>query len=140
MLEVARVVDARDRVLDEVLLLRDLGDQHVVLVVARDGDDHVGAHDAGALQHPQLGCVAVLDRVLELLLDRQVAVAVGLDQRDLVALADQLAGEVPAHLAGAGDDDVHQPASSGDRRSPITASVSMSIATWVGQTVCRPCC
>ena len=87
-------------------------DQHVVLVVAGDRHDHVGAHDAGALEHPQLGRVAVLDVVLELLLDDQVAVAVGLDQGHLVTLADQLAREVPPDLAGAGDDDVHQEAAS----------------------------
>ena len=85
----------------EVLLLGDLADQHVVLVVAGDGDHEVGALDAGALEHPQLGRVAVLDGVLELLLDDQVAAALGLDQRHLVALAEQLAREVPADLAGA---------------------------------------
>ena len=56
--------------LDAVLLARHLADQDVVLVVAGDGDHEVGALDAGALEHPQLGAVAVLDRVLELLLDR----------------------------------------------------------------------
>ena len=59
--------------------MRHLADQHVVLVVAGDGDHEVGALDAGALEHPQLGGVAVLDGVLELLLDRQVAAAVVLD-------------------------------------------------------------
>ena len=65
--------DARDDAVAEVLLLGDLADQHVVLVVAGDRDDEVGALDAGALEHPQLGRVAVLRGVLELLLDRQVA-------------------------------------------------------------------
>ena len=51
--------------------------------------------------------VPVLDGVLELLLDDAVAGVVGLDQRDLAVLRDQLAGEVPADLAGAGDDHVH---------------------------------
>ena len=73
---VSRVVDARDDPVDEVLLLRDLADQHVVLVVAGHRDHHVGARDPGALEDPELRGVAVLDVVLELLLDGQVAVAV----------------------------------------------------------------
>ena len=81
--------------------------EDVVLVVAGDGDHEVGALDARALEHPQLGAVAVLDGVLELLLDAQVARAVALDERDLVALGDQLAREVEADLAAADDEDVH---------------------------------
>ena len=81
VIEVARVVDAGDDPLAEVLLLRDLADQQVVLVVAGDRDHEVGALDAGALEHPQLGGVAVLDGVLELLLDGQVAAPVLLDRR-----------------------------------------------------------
>ena len=81
VLEVPRVVDAGDDPLAEVLLLGDLADQQVVLVVAGDRDHEVGALDARALEHPQLGGVAVLDGVLELLLDGQVAAAVLLDAR-----------------------------------------------------------
>ena len=104
---VARVVDPGDDPLDHVLLFGDLADQHVVLVVAGHRDHHVGALDAGPLEHPELGGVAVGDVVLELLLDRQVAAAVALDHRHLVLLFEQLAGQVPADLAGADDDDVH---------------------------------
>ena len=87
-------------------------------------------------EHPELGGVAVGDVVLELLLDGQVAAAVVLDHRHLVFLFEQLAGQVPAHLARADDDDVHQETS---RTAPSrTALSSMSIATRVGQTVCRP--
>ena len=107
VLEVARVVDAGDDPLDAVLLLGHLADQDVVLVVAGDRDHQVGALDARALEHPQLGRVAVLDGVLELLLDDAVARVVGLDQRHLAVLGDQLAREVPPDLAGAGDDHVH---------------------------------
>src|SRR6185295_8765478 len=92
--------------LAEVLLLGDLADQQVVLVVAGDGHDEVGALDARALEHPQLGGVAVLDGVLELLLDGQIAAPVLLDAGDLMALLQQLAREVPADLPRAGDDDV----------------------------------
>src|SRR5207245_736001 len=103
----------------------------VILVVARDGNDEVGALDAGTLEDPQLGGVAVLDGVLELLLDRQVAAPVVLQQRHLVTLGDELAGQVPAHLAAAGDDHVHQETSRTDLNS--------AIAALVGQMVCSPC-
>ena len=119
VLEVARVVAARDDPRDAVLLARDLADQDVVLVVAGDGDHEVGALDPGALQHPQLGAVAVLDAVLELLLDDRVAVLVGLDDRHLVPLLDQLPREVPADLAGADDQDVHRLA-----RDPFEADLA----------------
>ena len=76
VLQVAGVVAAGDDPLAEVLLLGDLADEDVVLVVAGDRHDEVGALDAGALEHPQLGAVAVLDGVLELLLDAQVGAPV----------------------------------------------------------------
>ena len=118
----------------EVLLLGHLADEDVVLVVAGDRDHEVGALDAGALEHPQLGRIAVLDGVLELFLDGQVASARGLDQRDLVVLADQLAGQVAPDLAGAGDDRVHAYSSTG-----ASARSNISIACLVGEIVCRPC-
>ena len=124
VLAVTRVVDARDDALDEVLLPRDLADEHVVLVVAGDRDDEVGALDAGALEHPQLGAVAVLGGVLELVLDRQVAIAALLDQRDLVALVEQLAREVQPDLAASDDDRVHQLALA----RPASACSNISIA------------
>src|SRR4051794_37765421 len=108
VLEVPRVVDAGDDALDEVLLLGDLADEHVVLVVAGDRDDEVRALDARALEHPQLGRVAVLHRMLELLLDDEVAAPLALDERDLLALVDELARQVPADLAAADDEDIHQ--------------------------------
>src|SRR5215211_40460 len=64
VLHVPRVVAAGDDLLDAVLLARDLADEDVVLVVAGDRDDHVGTLDPGSLEHPQLGPVAVLGRVL----------------------------------------------------------------------------
>ena len=103
---VPRVVDPGDDPVDQVLLLRHLADQHVVLVVAGHRDHHVGARDPRPLQHPELRRVPVLDVVLELLLDRQVPVPVVLDHGHLVTLVEQLPGQVPADLAGPGDDDV----------------------------------
>ena len=76
------------------------------------------------------------DGVLELLLDDPVAAVVGLDQRDLSVLGDQLSGEVPADLAGPGDDHVH--------RVPVplqgasTTCSACSIACCVGQIVVQP--
>ena len=67
---VPRVVDPGDDPVDVVLLLRDLADQDVVLVVAGDGDHHLGPADAGPIEDPEFGCVAVLDVVLEFLLDQ----------------------------------------------------------------------
>src|SRR4051794_33970887 len=134
VVEVAGVVDAGDDPLAEVLLLGHLADEEVVLVVARDRDHEVGALDPRALEHPQLGGVAVLDRVLELLLDGQVAAAVLLDHRHLVALVDELASEVPADLAGAGHDHVQA-----GHQLPNAAVVSCSIAICVGQIVRTPC-
>src|SRR5690606_37888239 len=67
-----------------------------------------------------------------LLLDDQVAPAVLLDERDLVVLLDELAGEVPADLAAAADDHVHQPATPSARSNSV-------IANCVGQIVSSPC-
>src|SRR5204863_6626711 len=107
------------------------------LVVARDGDQHLGALDARALHDPQLGAVAVLGLMLELLLYGGEARRVGLDQRDLVTLGAELAPEVESDLPGADDDHVHQLISATSPFSP-TASSSMSIAFCVGHTVDRP--
>src|SRR6185436_14072371 len=77
--------------------------------------------------------------VLELLLDGQVAAAVLLEHRHLVPLLEQLPREVPADLAGAGDDDVQPGHQVTDSASLSAARSSCSIAIWVGQIVCRPC-
>src|SRR5436190_3181075 len=132
VLQVPRVVDAGDDALDEVLLLGHLAHEDVVLVVARHRDHEVGALDARPLEHPQLRRVAVLHRVLELLLDDQVAAPVALDERDLLALVDELAGQVPADLASADDQDVHQ-------LSRSRAWRNMSMAPCVGEIVSMPC-
>ena len=64
--------------------------------------------DAGALEHEELGRVAVDDDVLELVLEPLEAVAALLDERHLVAGAQQAAREVRADLPAACDQDVHQ--------------------------------
>src|SRR5262249_9395483 len=138
VLQVPRVVAARDDPLDAVLLARHLADQDVVLVVAGDGDQHLAPLYACPLHHPELGAVAVLRLVLELLLDGGESPRVLPAQRDLVALGAQLATKVQADLAGPDDDHVHQPTSTGSL-SPMTAPSSISIAFCVGHTVDSPC-
>ena len=63
-----------DHALDAVVLARDLAHDDVVLVVSRHGDDQLGTFDAAALEHHQLGRVAVLGDVLELLLEQAIAI------------------------------------------------------------------
>ena len=105
---VARVVHARDRRLDAVAVARELADDDVVLVVARDRDDDVGRPlDAGALEHEELGGVTAVHLVLELRLEHVEAHRPLLDQRHLVAVADQRPRQVRAHLAAACDQEVH---------------------------------
>ena len=82
---VARIVDARDHLLDAVLLARELADDQVVLVVAGQRRHDVRRpRDPGALEHEDLGRVAEQRLVLELLLEPLEAVAPLLDQRHLV--------------------------------------------------------
>ena len=140
---VARVVDARDHLRDAVVLARHLADDHVVLVVSRDGDDEVRRpRDPGPLEHEDLGRVADDRGVLELLLEVGEAVAPLLDDRHLVADPAQRARDVRADLAAAGDEDEHQDAAAGARSGltahDFTASDSTSIAVDVGDTVRRP--
>jgi hypothetical protein len=111
VLEVAWIIDARDYPAHGVLLLRHLADDDVVLVVAGDRDHQIGALDSRPLQHPELCGVTVLDDVLEFLLDNLVATMVGLEQGHLLVVGQQLAREVPTHLAGSDDDHVHGPLS-----------------------------
>ena len=63
--------------------------------------------DAGALEHEQLGRVAADHLVLELRLELVEPVRLLLDQRHLVAGAEQRPHQVRADLAAAGDQDVH---------------------------------
>ncbi len=141
---VARVVDARDHLLDAVALAGELADDDVVLVVAGHRDhDARGPLDAGPLEHEDLGRVPVHDDVLELVLKPLEPVAPLLDQRHLVPDTKQAASEVRADLAPACDQDVHrgQASFTGWGTSHArTASVSRSIAFEVGQTVRMPCC
>src|SRR5204863_2413981 len=132
---VAGVVAAGDDALAEVLLLGDLADEDVVLVIARDGHDEVRALDPGPLVHPRLRAVAVLDGVLELLLDAQVGAAVLLDERDLLPVADELAGEVEPDLAAADDDHVHQ----ADAAISVIASWNIAMPSFTAQIVFSPC-
>src|SRR5581483_1589848 len=134
------VVHTGDDLLDAVLLARELRDHEIVLVVAGEGEDDVGRpRDPGALEHVELGRVPALDLVLELVLEPLEAVALLLDERHLVPDPEERAGDVRADLAAAGDDRVHQPATlAGGMAQLRTASISVSIAVFVGQTTRRP--
>ena len=135
MVVVARVVDARDDPVAEVLLLGDLADEHVVLVVAGDRDHEVGALDPGALEHPQLGGVAVLRGVLELLLDRQVAAredSISVTSWPLmISSRARFRPTLPAPTMITYMATTPAPAAS--------ARSNISIACLVGEIVCRPC-
>ena len=105
---VARIVDARDHLLDAVVLARHLADDDVVLVVAGDRDHEIGRpRDSGPLQDEELRRVAELRAVLELLLEALPAVAPLLDQRHLVPEVEDALRQIGADLAAAGDEDVH---------------------------------
>ena len=140
---VARVVDARDRLRDAVALLPDLADDEVVLVVAGDRQQDVRRTcDPRALERVDLGRVAEQHLVAELRLEPLEAIAPLLDQRHLVAHAQQGAGHIRPHLAAARHDRVHRqldPVGSSGRTSQArTASVITEIAVCVGQMVRRP--
>ena len=83
--------------------------------------------------------VTELHPVLELLVEPLVAPALLLDQRHLVAHADQAPRQVRTDLPPACDDDVHQLAvAAGAASNSHTASTRASIAVDVGQTVFSP--
>src|SRR5450756_2605732 len=93
------------------LELGDLRDDDVVLVVAGDGDDHVGATDAGLLEDPDLGAVAEHEGVFaEQVGDEVVARLALLDEGDLVAKLHELSRGVQADLAAADDEHEHRSA------------------------------
>ena len=99
---VARIVHARDHLRHAVLLLGDLRDHHVVLVVAGQGEHQIGrALDPGLLEDEELGRVSLHRLMLELGLEPFEAVAILLDDRRLVAVAQQCAHDVGSGLAAA---------------------------------------
>ncbi len=132
---VARVVDPGDDLRHAVLLAGELGDDHVVLVVAGHRDDDVGrAGDAGRLKHVELGAVAVDDAVAELVLEHVGPRPLGLDHGHLVRLGDERACEVGAHLPAADDDREHHVAA----RALRAQRVRPSIAIFTGEITSKP--
>ena len=140
VLLIAGVVHAGHDVLHPEVLLGHLPDDDVVLIVAGDGDAHVGAGHAGGLQHEQLGAVAVAGHVLELGLQRGQARRAHLDDGHLVPQAQQRARHVGTGLATADDDRVHQASSWYSAAKARRAPSIMSMAVRVGQMHVRPCC
>ena len=109
VLLVARIVHPGDDLRDAIALARELADDQVVLVVAGRGQDEVGRPaDPGQLEHVQLGRVAELHLVLELLLELLEARRSLLDQRHLVPHPQERAGDVRPDFAASRDDRVHQ--------------------------------
>ena len=100
------VVDARDRARHPVLGLGQQGDDQVGLVIPGGGHDNVAGLSPGALQGVDVAGVGQLPVGLR---DRGDAHGLGgtVDEGDLVAVADELAGDGTAHGSGSGDDDLH---------------------------------
>ena len=108
---VLRVVHSGDDPGYGELLLGEEGDDEVVLVVAGDGGDDVGAVDLGPGELAHLAGVGReplhAGRVARRLLLPD-AVRIDLDDGDLVAGLGELAGDERADVAASGDDDSHQ--------------------------------
>ncbi len=99
---VARIVDACDHLGDGVLLLGDLGDYHVVLVIACQREHEVRRTlDPCLFEHVQLRRVALHHLVLELRLETLEAVALLFDERSLVPVAQKRAHDVRSRFAAA---------------------------------------
>src|SRR6266516_3433570 len=113
-----------------------------VAQIAGEGEDDVGGPgDPGALEHVQLRRVAVLDLVLELLLELEESAHPLLDQRHFVTHPVQRPRDVRADLAPTRYEHVHHETSAFcgiGTSQERTASVRTSIAVFVGQTVRRP--
>src|SRR5262249_18827502 len=126
---VARVVDARDRLADAVALLRDLGDDEIVLVVARDGEHELrGGADPGPPGDGDLRPVPTDAHRPELLLEPREAVRPLLDQRDLVSEVEQGPRHVRAHLPPTRDHDVHQAVfTSGTAACTVSSRAEMAV-------------
>ena len=117
---VARIVDARDRLLDAVAVARDLADDDVVLVVARDGDDEAGAARCRSARARTARWRRRAGRRARTPPRASGSGRRSLDHGHLVAHLEQVLGEVAADLAAAGDQDVHldpRPRRSGRRSS-----------------------
>ena len=83
----------------------------------------------------ELGRVAELHLMLELLLELLEARRPLLDQRHLVPHPQERAGDVRPDLAASRDDRVHQASAFSAIRTRVASS---EIAVWVGQTVSIP--
>ena len=90
----------------------ELTDDDVVLVVARHGNHQVGPINARIDQPAALGRVVRNDGVANLVLQGPSLQGVALHDDDLVAPGQQVAGQLAANLAAAGDDDEHRPLAS----------------------------
>ena len=96
---VARVVDARDGARHVEVVLGHLADDEVVLVVAGDRGHDGGPVGAGLGEVRALAAVAVDDDGAQLVADALGGPGVLLHEHELVALGQELLGEVEADVA-----------------------------------------
>ena len=86
----------------------DLAGDHVGLVAVGDGDQHVGILGAGFAQHPGMGAVAIHHPQVEFVLQFAQALAIGVDDGDVVVLAGEILSQGATHLTCAQNDDFHK--------------------------------
>ena len=84
--------------------LRGLGDGEVGLIATGAGDDDVGAVHAGGALDVDFRAVAEQGDFAQFVVERPGGVGVALDDADLVAHVDQVAGGTPPDFAAADDD------------------------------------
>ncbi len=85
----------------------DGGADEIGFVMAGDGDEEVGLLDADASEDFGRGSGAVDDVDIEVGFDESDLVRVAVDDGDVVAIACDPFGNVPADFTGAGNDDFH---------------------------------
>ncbi len=84
-----------------------LAGDHVDLVGVGDGDQHVGVFGAGFLEHPGIAAHAEHGANVQTVPQFPQALAVDVDDGDVVAFPRQVLRQGAAHLAGTENDDLH---------------------------------
>ncbi len=101
------IVDTGDRTGDVKLGFGHLADDKIVLVLAGDRDDDIGALRSGLAEHRGFRAIARQhDRPQSLAVHLDL-VAVSLDQKNLVALDEERLGEVVPNLSATYNNNVH---------------------------------
>ena len=123
---VVQIADPRDGVVGAQPLGGEAAD-HVHLVLAGGGDDHVCRLHPGLLQRADGGTVAVDAHDVQRLRGVGQSLLVGVDDGDVVVLPGELFRQGVAHLAVADDDDLHGDPSflCGQNLMPATKALSL---------------